>query len=149
MIDSPADVARKLRREARAKRSATRYWAGWRLELTFGPYELAFGPERGAAARAAAKEVYEQLYGRPPSAEELDPERSAELQRDLWHLSVSWRGSHPVEEGKRLLAELVAALGVPDGKREGEQPARVFAPDGRQSPQVTHWTWRDPVQSGA
>jgi len=142
MTEPPADLARRLRRAAQVHRHTTRYWAGWRLELTHGPYELAFDPERAAAARKAAAEVYEQLYGAPPPT---DDQASLESQQGLWHLSVSWRGGHPAEPARLLLADLVAALGVPEEDRGGRQPARVYSPDGRQSAQVTHWTWRDPT----
>lgn len=144
MTDSPTDVARRLRREAAAKHISSRYWAGWRLELTFGPYERAFEPERVAAAFKAAAEAYEQIYGEPPPAGAEAEAASLEAQRDLWHLSVSWRGGHPAEPARLLLADLVAAIGVPEGQRDGRQPARVYDPSGRLSPQVTHWTWGDP-----
>ncbi len=142
MIDSAADVARRLRRDAR-QREASRHWAGWRLALTFGPYETAFEPALAAAAKRTDIEIMEAATGKPY---ETTPEGEAAAlasQRDVWHLSASWRGNHPVEEGKRLLAELLAAIGVPEEKREGEQMARTFAPGGRPSPQVTHWMWRD------
>lgn len=141
MIESVADVARRLRRDAR-QREAVRYWAGWRFALTLGHYETAFDPARAAAAKRAATEIMEAVTGEPY---ETTPEAEAaaiESQRDLWHLSASWRGNHPVEEGKRLLGELLVALGVPEEKREGEQIARTFVPGGRPSPQVTHWMWR-------
>jgi hypothetical protein len=144
MTEPPTDVARRLRRAAQAHRHTTRYWAGWRLELTFGPYEQAFDPDRADFARRAAAEAYEQIYGTPPPTGPEADASSLEAQRDLWHLSVSWRGGHPAESARPLLAELVAALGVPEAEREGRQPARVFGPGG-QSPQVTHWTWRDPT----
>ena len=144
MIDSPSDVARRLRRDARANRRATRYWAGWRLELTFGPYELALEPEWVALAKTTAAAVYEQVHGKTaPDGPEAEA-ASLEAQRDLWHLSVSWRGGHPAEPARLLLAELVVAIGVPEGERDGRQVARVYNPHGQPSPQVTHWTWKDP-----
>jgi hypothetical protein len=147
VTDSPADVARRLRRDADRDRHASRYWAGWRLELTFGPYELTLGPERATFARRVAAAAYEQLRGEPaPAGPEADA-ASLAAQRDRWHLSVSWRGGHPVESARLLLADLVAAIGVPEDRRESYQLARVFSPDGRQSPQVTHWTWRDPQEA--
>jgi hypothetical protein len=142
MIDSAADVARRLRRDAR-RGEAVRHWAGWRLALTFGPYETAFDPARAAAAKRAAAAIMEEAAGAPVVVTAEMEAASLESQRDLWHLSASWRGNHPVEEGRRLLAELVAALGVPAEGREGEQVARVYGADGRTSPQVTHWVWRD------
>ena len=138
MIDSPADIARRLRRDARNKRLAERYWAGWKLSLTWGPIEEAFNdPARTAFAREAAS----RLLGEPWT--EAHSAMTAEVERELWHLSVSWRGTYPVADGKRLLGELIVALGVPEGQREGTQPVRVMRPDGTQSPQVTHWVWRD------
>lgn len=133
MIDPAADVARRIRRDAQ-KGEAVRYWAGWRLALTFGPYDQAFDPARVAMV----KETVERTFGEPPP---VGPEALA-AQRDLWHLSVSWRGGFPVEEGKRLLAELVVAMGVPEDKRGGYEFARVMTPNGV-SPQVTHWIWRE------
>lgn len=142
MLDSPADVARRLRRDARANRRTTRYWAGWRLELTFGPYELALDPAWAALAKTTAAAVYEQAHGKPaPTGPEADA-ASLEEQRDLWHLSVSWRGGHPAESARLLLSDLFVAMGVPEGKRDGYQPVRVLTPNGP-SPQVTHWTWKD------
>jgi hypothetical protein len=137
MIDTPADIARRLRRDARNKRLAERYWAGWKLSLTWGPIAEAFEPERTAFARAAASELLGEPWTEAHSA------MTAEAERDLWHLSVSWRGTYPVADGKRLLGELIVALGVPEDKRAGYQPVRVLGPDGRQSPQVTHWIWMD------
>ena len=134
MIDSADDVARKLRRDAQ-RGEAVRYWAGWRLALTHGPYEQAFDPERVAMARATVERVFGEAVPTGPEA--------LAAQRDLWHLSVSWRGGYPVEEGKQLLAELVVAIGVPEGEREGRQFALVVTPGGAVSPQVTHWVWRD------
>lgn len=132
IADSALDVARRLRHGARANRLAVRYWAGWRLQLTFGPYDRAFDTQTAEIARS----VVEQVAGAPPP----DP---GEAERDVWHLSVSWRGGHPAEPAKLLLADLVEAIGVPESDRQGEQVARVYAPGGLQSPQVTHWTWRD------
>ena len=57
--------------------------------------------------------------------------------------TASWRGGHPVVEGQQALDELVVALGVPDESRMGFQPIRVYDPEDQQSPQVTHWMWRD------
>ena len=111
------------------------------------PYELAFGPERAALASRTAAEVYEKLYGEPPPAGSEADAASLEAQRDLWHLSVSWRGGHQAGAARILLEDLIVALGVPEGQREGRQPARVYSPDGRQSAQVTHWTWKDPQES--
>lgn len=143
LLDSPTDVARRLRRDARANRRTTRYWAGWRLELTFGPYELALDPAWAALAKITAAAVYEQVHGKaPPTGPEADA-ISLESQRDLWHLSASWRGGHPADSARLLLADLVVAIGVPEGEREGCQVARTYAPHGQPSPQVTHWTWRD------
>lgn len=137
MTDSPADVARRLRRDARARKLATRHWAGWRLELTHGPYEDAYAadPERVAFAR---REV-ERVFGEQDPADRV---AAREAERDLWHLSASWRGGAPAEEGRRLLAELVVALGVPEELRDGFQVARTYGPAGA-NPQVTHWAWRD------
>jgi hypothetical protein len=123
VIDSPADLARRLRRAGRAKLHATRYWAGWHLELTFGPYELAFAhdPDRLAWAKREAVKVYEQAGLPMPS----DAEYTAQLeaQRGDWHLSASWCGGHSAEDGRRLLAELIEAMGVPADKRDGMQVA--------------------------
>ena len=141
MIDSVADVARRLRRDAK-KGETVRHWSGWRLALTHGPYEDAFDPDRVAFARQAANELYERVHDRPaPAGAEMDA-LSREAQRGLWHLSASWRGGHPVEQGRAALAELLAAVGVPEAKRDGVQYARVLTPHGT-SPQVTHWVWRD------
>lgn len=140
MIDSPTDIARRLRRDARVKLLVTRYWAGWRLELTFGPYERAFDPVRAAAAAATAAALYEQVHGAP--APTVDLATSIAAQKDVWHLSASWRGGEPVEAGREMLAALIVALGVPADRRDGTQPMRVLAPGGAQSPQVTHWIWR-------
>jgi hypothetical protein len=137
VIDSPADVARRLRRDAIARKLTTRHWAGWRLELTYGPYLEAYAadPERVAFARAKV----EEMFGAQDPAE---LEASREAEQGLWHLSASWRGGHPVEDGKRLLAELVVAFEVPESKRDGFQAARTYV-GGKVSPQVTHWTWKD------
>ena len=131
MIDRPHDVGRRLRSGARANRLAVRYWAGWRLQLTFGPYEEAFDSQSVQRVRSAIEAV---TGASPPDG--------AEAERDLWHLSVSWRGGHPAEAARTLLAELVDALGVPASQRDGTQPARTYA-SGAQSPQVTHWIWKD------
>jgi len=151
MIDPPTDIARRLRRDARARRLASRFWAGWRLELTFGPFEQAVEPERAAAAMTTAAALFEQAYGKPPPADNpaFGSAASAEMQRDLWHLSVSWRGTYPAADGKRLLGELIVAMGVPEDKREGIQPMRVLTPGGASSPQVTHWIWREQARWGA
>ena len=137
MIDSPSDIARRLRRDVRSKRLAERYWAGWKLSLTFGPILEALGSERTAYARRTASE----LLGKPWT--EADSAQAAEHERDLWHLSVSWRGTYPAVDGRRLLDELVVALGVPETERAGQQPLRLMGPGGKMSPQVTHWIWRD------
>lgn len=142
MIDSPADIARRLRRDAR-QREAVRHWAGWRLSLTFGPYETAFEPARAAAAKRMAIEIVEAATGEPYKTTPEAEATALESQRDLWHLSVSWRGNHSVEDGKRLLDDLLVAIGVPEEKRAGEQFARTFVAGNRPSPQVTHWMWRD------
>lgn len=136
MIEPATEIVRRLQRDAR-QRVATRYWAGWRLSLTFGPYEDALDEENVRFARATA----EQILG-----EQFDPTKdvlSRAVQQGLWHLSASWRGGYPADEGRTRLDELVVALGVPEGERGGRQPVRVFGPGG-QSPQVTHWVWRDP-----
>lgn len=144
MTDSAVDVARRLRRAGRRDLHATRNWAGWHMEITFGPYEVAWAsdPERVRFAKEAARQVWERAHGSPPPSDPETEARALELQRDTWHLSASWRGGYPAEEGRRLLAQFVAAMGVPDGKRDGYQAARVFGPGGA-SPQVTHWTWKD------
>lgn len=131
-MDEPTDVARRIRRDARANRMAVRYWAGWRLQLTYGPYEEAFEERIVSAARA-----YLASIGEPVPAD-----RSKDPYRDLWHLSVSWRGGFPAEQGRRQLADLLAAIGVPEGKRAGEQVARTST-RGLANPQVTHWVWKD------
>lgn len=137
MIDLPSDVARRLRRTARDKKLVDRYWAGWKLSLTFGPIADAMSPLDVAMARATAS----KLLGRPWT--EADTKRAAEVERDEWHLSASWRGAYPAADGRRLLGELIVALGVPEAKRAGQQPLRVRGADGVASPQVTHWTWKD------
>jgi len=143
MIDPPADIARRLRRDARNRHLAERYWAGWKLTLTFGPIAEAFEPTRIAWAREAASE----LLGQPWT--ETESVMAVEHERNLWHLSVSWRGAYPADDGKRLLGELIVAMGVPEDKREGIQPMRVLAPSGASSPQVTHWIWREQARWGA
>jgi len=143
LADPASDVARRLRRDAKKYKHAERYWAGWRLELTFGPYEQAFDQERAAKAKAAAAKIFEQFHGKPaPSGPEADA-ASLESQRDLWHLSVSWRGSFPADDGRLALSELIESLGVPEDQRKGQQFARLYSPSGRPSPQVTHWIWKD------
>jgi hypothetical protein len=137
VIDPPSDVARRLRRDAHSKRLAERFWAGWKISLTFGPIAEAFKPERTALARETAS----RLLGQPWT--EADSAKAAERERDQWHLSVSWRGTYPVADGKRALDELIVALGVPESDRTGHQPIRVQRSDGTMSPQVTHWMWRD------
>ena len=135
MIEPATDIARRLQRDVR-RHVATRYWAGWRLSLTHGPYEDALDQEHVQFARTAA----EQILG-----EKFDPSKDAPSrasQQGLWHLSASWRGGYPTDEGRVRLDELVVALGVPEEDRVGRQPVRVFGPSGP-SPQVTHWVWRD------
>jgi hypothetical protein len=141
MIDSHFDVARRLRHTARINKIANRYWAGWKLSLTFGPYEQAFEPWRAAGAKAMATEIFEQVHGKP--APDDNPSASAALQRNRWHLSASWRGNYPAADGKHSLQELIVAIGVPEAERAGIQPIRMMLPDGSASPQVTHWIWRE------
>ena len=136
-----ADVARRLRRDTLRNRHSTRYWGGWRIEVTHGPYELAFDPAFAAEIRATCEQVWRKLHGEPPLVGPESDAANFASQRDLWHVSASWRGGEPVEVGKRLIAELVAALGVPEELREGAQVAQVRGPAGP-SPQVTHWVWR-------
>jgi len=136
MIEPAAEIARRLRRDSR-QRAAVRYWAGWRLSLTHGPYEDALDQEHVQFARTTA----EQLLG-----ETFDPTKDAlsrAVQQGVLHLSASWRGGYPTDEGRTRLDELVVALGVPEEDRAGRQPIRMFGPHGA-SPQVTHWVWRDP-----
>jgi len=136
VIEPATEIARRLQRDAR-QRVADRYWAGWKLSLTYGPYEDAFDPERERFARATA----EQILGA-----KFDPTKdvaSRAVQQGLWHLSASWRGGYPSGEGLARRDELLVALGVPETERAGHQPMRVFGPSG-QSPQVTHWMWKDP-----
>ena len=65
------------------------------------------------------------------------------MDRDLWHLSASWRGGTPAEQGRAALAELLVALEVPEKGRAGHQPIRgPWA-------QVTHWIWRDALKTDA
>jgi hypothetical protein len=135
MIESAAEIARRLQRDAR-RGVATRYWAGWRLSLTYGPYEDSLD----TANVQFARETAEQILG-----EKFDPKDAAlhrAVQQGLWHLSASWRGGYPANDGRTRLDELVGAIGVPEEHRAGSQPIRVFGPGG-QSPQVTHWVWRD------
>lgn len=139
VIDSPSDVAYRLRRTVREKKLVERYWAGWKLSMTFGPSAEAFGPERISLARQTASAI----LGKPWT--EANSAQSMELERDEWHLSVSWRGTYPVADGKRLLDELIIALNVPEADRAGQQPIRTMRPGGALSPQVTHWIWRDIV----
>ena len=138
MIESASEVAFRLWRTARAKRLAERYWAGWRLVLTYGPYDEALPARDVAQAKAVVREVFgpERVAAETTAA-------AVEAQRDLWHLSASWRGVYPAADGRVAIDELIVALGVPADKRAGRQPARVFDPAGRPSPQVTHWIWRD------
>ena len=137
MIDSPSDVAYRLRRTARETKLAERFWAGWKLSLTFGPISQALAKDRVLLAREAAS----KLLGRPWT--ESDSSLTDERERDTWHLSASWRGTYPVADGKCLLDELIVALGVPEADRAGIQPLRLMGPGGVMSPQVTHWIWRD------
>lgn len=137
MIDSPSDVACRLRRDARSKRLAERFWAGWKLSLTFGPIAEALEPEHVARARKTAA----ALLGEPWT--EAHTTQAVEHERDRWHLSASWRGNYPALDGKRLLDELIVALAVPETERAGVQPLRLMMPGGGMSPQVTHWIWRD------
>ena len=134
MIDPPLDVARRLKRDARQNRLVERHWGDWKLILTFGPHLDAFSAERTAAPLDRLR----QLYGRDV---QIDPERARELERDLWHLSASWRAARTPTEAELLLLEhLLNALGVPPDKREG-----YHAFDQR----VKHWSWKDEESSGA
>lgn len=142
MIEPVQSVARKLLRDSKTHRLTTRFWAGWRLELTYGPMDQAFGPERHAAAMNAARAIYEQLGVDVPEDDPQAMVAAREASRDLFHLSASWRGNHPAEEGKRLLAELIVALGVPVNMGAGIQPARTFT-GSTPNAQVTHWEWHD------
>ena len=136
MIEPPADVGRRMRARARQYRLAERYWAGWKLTLTFGPYTEALPAANVTHAQALASEL---LSGYKPA----DPAALAALERDLWHLSASWRGGTPAEEGRTALAALLVALEVPEQERAGHQPIRgPWA-------QVTHWIWRDALKTGA
>ena len=100
MIDSAEDIARKLKRGAREAQSADktvkRYWAGWRIFLSYGL-------ENNLAAKAGIP--YDE--------------------NNVWHLSVSWNGGYPVEEARNELKQLVIRLGVPEDKREGFEVAKV------------------------
>jgi hypothetical protein len=133
------DLARRLRRDAKSKGLGSRYWAGWKLQLTFGPYEKVFDDE----TKKLADNVVDQVLG-PPTNDPVAKQVVKELTKDQWHLSVSWRGGFPIESGKVRLKLLVVALGVPEDKREGFQVARVTTPSGQPSPQVTHWVWKEP-----
>jgi hypothetical protein len=139
-------VARRLRRDARKAdpfHSASRHWCGWRIALSFGsPSE-----EQGFPALVALMRAHD---ARPENVAKRAAARVAEqVFCDVWHMSASWRGGYPVEDGKRALDELLVAMEVPDADRAGHQPARVFGPNG-QSPQVTHWFWRvDPMDESS
>lgn len=127
MIDSAADIARRLKREAKKSdplHGASRHHAGWRLALTYGDPT----PEQAKAfiVERFGQEFYDKV---PEDAENTGLE---------WHLSASWRGGFPVEAGKLALDELLVALGVPEDKRTGFEFARVAG-----SPQVTHWMWSE------
>jgi hypothetical protein len=139
MNDAPTDIARRMKRGARQDRIALRYWAGWRLQLTIGPVDGLFGPEADEFAR---QELVKLFGDEAPRDHEGFTELLAQMDRNKCHLSVSWRGGHPVEDGKRLLAELVVAFGVPEDQRAGFQTARVYVSN-QPSPQVTHWVWTE------
>jgi hypothetical protein len=143
MIDTPPEVARRMRRDAHRK-GAERFWAGWKLILTFGPYELAFAPEVVAHARRATEKIAADIGhpGKMPT-----PEESIAAQQDVWHLSVSWRGGTSVEEGRRLLDELLVALGVPPDRRGGFEFAQQFRA-GRPLAVVRHWVWHEASSGG-
>lgn len=134
MVPAAEEIARRLQRDAR-RGVATRYFAGWRLNLTYGPYEDAVDEVTMAWARS----ITEQVTG-----SETDPVLSRKLQQGLWHLSASWRGGFSEKNGRTHLVELLVALGVPEDARAGIKPIKVFNPNGQQSPQVTHWMWKDP-----
>lgn len=136
---SPEQIAWRLRRDATRDRCASRLWAGFRLELTFGPYELALGPARAQWAETQARAVFRELYGKDPPT--VDAATSHAHQKDLFHLSASWRGRGDREEAERDLAALVVALGVPEKERTGVSPLRWGFANGRQAPAVTHWVW--------
>jgi hypothetical protein len=131
MVDSATDVACRLRQNAHGQGLSMQCWAGWRLVLTFGPYEEALGPELMAVATVKAAELFKQLHGRLPSDADREP---IDSRRDVWHLSVSWTGDRPIEQAQMLLlVELIVALEVPEDNRKGFYL----------NPRVAHWIWRD------
>ncbi len=143
MIEPAAEVARRLKRAARvsgALQGASRFYAGWRFALTYGDPEI---PEAEALVTRMLGEDFAKAHkARHPN----DAKIVEAILADIWHLSASWRGGLPVEDARRARDELLVALGVPEDHRTGHEVACVFAPDGRPSPQVTHWIWRAQVE---
>lgn len=139
MTPSPEAIAWRLRRDATRDRCASRLWAGFRLELTFGPYELALGPARAQWAETQARAMFRELHGKDPP--KVDRVASHAHQRDLFHLSASWRGRGDREAADRELAALVVALGVPEQERAGVSPVRWVLSDRTELPAVMHWVW--------
>lgn len=129
MIESATYIARRLQKQARESGLAKRCWAGWTIFLQYGPTVDAFDQETFRHSVATAEQIQGKKY---------DPDAARVAEKNQWHLSASWRGAYPVEDGRELLAELVVLLGVPEDKRNGFEFARVAG-----SPQVTHWMWKE------
>ena len=152
MEEDVAEVARKLRRDAKASGAwepALRRFGGWKLALTYGR-------KGGADAEAVAEKIVSASLG----PEFLEHHKKVGPKPDpldvhlfRWHLSASWaRSGQPAESDRVRLGALVAALGVPEDLRKGEQPIVILqtvAAGMTMHSLVTHWRWDEPIEAHA
>jgi len=121
VVEEVDEIARDLRNEAKKSaffRGTERLVHGYKLILSYTDAE-------GLIKLSAQA---------PPS---VRPPTEADLSKVHWHLSASWRRrGEPSADAVKKLRDLVVALGVPEDRREGEQPTISI-------PQVTHWIWTE------
>lgn len=155
MEEDVAEIARKMRRAAKggahdADNPVTRTLGGWKLVLSYGR-------KGGAELEAEAERFVAEKFGQEfiDQAKRTAP-KPGPLDEFIfrWHLSASWSSrthpNGPTATDKRRLADLVAALGVPEAARAGDQPIAVMqtTPQGTTMQSiVTHWRWDEPIEA--
>jgi hypothetical protein len=147
-MDDVREVARKLRRDARRLNdyfdAAERRLGGWRLCLSISRVL----PDTDSRAEAMLRATLGEDFVR----EHREKGKKTEPTDALFlhcHLSTSWRHAGPPSDREReRLDELLAALGVPDDIRKGEQFASMSGPTGPGA-QVTHWRWKEAPEAKA